>query len=78
LVRHFKVYFLAGATKCVSRPVPQFKVNEFEQFPIPALDLSIKADKARHDNLVSLVDKTLELKQKEAAEPNPQVKTSVL
>jgi hypothetical protein len=56
---------------------PQFKVNELEQFPIPALDLSIKSGKAAHDNLVALVDKMLELKQKEAAEPNPQVKTII-
>jgi hypothetical protein len=56
---------------------PQFKVNELAQFPIPALDLSKKADKATHDNLVSLVDKMLELKQKEAAEPNQHLKTMI-
>jgi hypothetical protein len=56
---------------------PQFKVNELEQFPIPTLDLSQKQDKAKHDNLVSLVDKMLELKEKEAAEPNQQLKTMI-
>jgi type I restriction-modification system DNA methylase subunit len=56
---------------------PQFKVNELEQFPIPVLDLSKKADKAKHDKLVSLVDKMLELKQKEAAKQNPQLKTVI-
>jgi hypothetical protein len=36
---------------------PQFKVNELGQFPIPVLDLSKKADKNKHDTLVSLVEK---------------------
>jgi hypothetical protein len=34
-------------------------------------------NKTKHDNLVSLVDKMLELKQKEAAEPNQQLKTMI-
>jgi hypothetical protein len=56
---------------------PQFKVNELEQFPIPIIDVSKKADKIKQDNLVSLVDKMLELKQKEAAEPNQKLKTMI-
>jgi hypothetical protein len=36
---------------------PQFKVNELSQFPIPLLDLSKKADKDKHNKLVSLVEK---------------------
>ena len=56
---------------------PQFKVNELEQFPIPVLDLSVKADKIKHDQLVSFVDKMLELKQKEAAEQNQLTKTKI-
>jgi type I restriction-modification system DNA methylase subunit len=56
---------------------PQFKVNELEQFPIPSLDLSKKSDKVKHDNLVSLVNKILELKQKEATEKNQQLKTMI-
>jgi adenine-specific DNA-methyltransferase len=51
--------------------------NGVGKLPIPALDLSIKTDKAKHDNLVSLVDKMLELKQKEAAEKNQQLKTRI-
>jgi hypothetical protein len=41
------------------------------------LDFSIKAEKAKHDNLVSLVDKMLELRQKEATEKNQQLKTMI-
>jgi hypothetical protein len=54
---------------------PQFKVNELAQFPIPALDLSNKTDKAQHDRLVTLVDQMLDLKKKEHAETVPQTKT---
>jgi hypothetical protein len=36
---------------------PQFKVNELSQFPIPLIDLLKKADKDKHDKLVSLVEK---------------------
>jgi hypothetical protein len=52
------------------------KVN-LDKLPIFPMDLSKKADKTKHDNLVSLVDKMLELKQKEAAEPNQQLKTMI-
>ncbi|MDR0444121.1 MAG: hypothetical protein LBH44_12025, partial [Treponema sp.] len=55
----------------------QVKKSHVEQLPIPTLDLSKKNDKAKHDNLVSLVDKMLELKQKEATEPNQQQKTMI-
>ncbi|GBU26565.1 hypothetical protein R84B8_00075 [Treponema sp. R8-4-B8] len=51
--------------------------NGVGKLPIPTLDLSVKADKTKHDALVSLVDKMLDLKQKEAAEPNKQVKTII-
>jgi hypothetical protein len=51
--------------------------NGVGKLPIPALGLSIKTDKPKHDHLVSLVDKMLELKQKEAAEKNQQLKTMV-
>jgi type I restriction-modification system DNA methylase subunit len=51
--------------------------NALLSLPFPILDLSIKADKTKHDRLVSLVDKMLELKQKEAAELNQQLKTMI-
>jgi len=55
----------------------QVKRGHLAILPIPVLNLSIKADKAKCDKFVSLVDKMLELKQKEAAEPNQQVKTMI-
>ena len=48
-----------------------------KQLPVPVIDLSKKSDKIKHDTLVSFVDKMLELKQKEAAEKDRQLKTLV-
>jgi type II restriction/modification system DNA methylase subunit YeeA len=45
--------------------------------PIPVLDLSQKTDKTKHDNLVSLVNKMLDLKKKEAAELSQHLKTII-
>jgi adenine-specific DNA-methyltransferase len=51
--------------------------NALLSLPILNLDLSVKVNKTKHDNLVALVDKMLELKQKEAAEKNQQLKTMI-
>jgi adenine-specific DNA-methyltransferase len=51
-----------------------FDSTTTEKIPFPQIDLSKKADKKLRDNLVSLVDKMIELKQKESAEPNPDMK----
>jgi adenine-specific DNA-methyltransferase len=59
------------------RIFPQIKLAKLVKLPIPMLDFSIKAEKIIHDNLVSLVDKILELRQKEAAEKNQQLKTMI-
>ena len=55
----------------------QVKKSHVEQLPIPTFDLSVKADKAKHDNLVSLVDTMLDLRQKEAAELSDHQKTII-
>jgi predicted oxidoreductase len=47
------------------------------KIPFPVINLSKKTDKTKHDDLVSLVDKMLELKQKEAVEQNQQLKTMI-
>jgi len=47
------------------------------KIPFPSLDISKKTDKTKHDNLVLLVDKIMELKQKEATEKNQQLKTMI-
>jgi len=57
---------------------PQFKINELREFIIPNIDLSLKADKAKHDNLVLLVDKMLELKLRESTiSLSPQLTTTI-
>jgi type I restriction-modification system DNA methylase subunit len=55
----------------------EVKKSHVEQLPIPALDLSQKPDKAKHDALVSLVDKMLDLKQEEATEKSEHLKTLI-
>jgi len=57
--------------------IAQIKKVDLDKLPIPALDLSQKPHKAKHDNLVSLVDKMLELKRKEAAELSDHLKTVI-
>ena len=55
----------------------ELRVFEIETLPIPTIDISNNNDKDKHDALVSLVDQMIELKQKEAAEPNQQLKTMI-
>jgi type I restriction-modification system DNA methylase subunit len=59
------------------RIFPQIKLAKMVKLPIPTLDLSLKADRTKHDSLISLVDKMLDLKKKEASEPNQQLKTMI-
>ncbi|MDR1140479.1 MAG: Eco57I restriction-modification methylase domain-containing protein, partial [Planctomycetaceae bacterium] len=53
----------------------QFKKIYTSQIPIIKLDLNIPTDKIVHDNIVSLVEKMLQLKLKEHTEQKPQMKT---
>ena len=55
----------------------QVKKSHVEQLPIPNIDLSVKTNKIKHDNIVSLVDKMLELKKEEASEQNDKLKTMI-
>jgi hypothetical protein len=52
------------------------KVN-LDKLPVFPIDLSVKAEKTKHDKIVLLVDKILELKQKEADEKNQLLKTMI-
>jgi hypothetical protein len=54
---------------------PKIKGTYLKEIPIPLLDFANKKNKSDHDNLVSLVDKMLLLKQRQHTEPNPQLKT---
>jgi adenine-specific DNA-methyltransferase len=47
------------------------------KIPFPTLDLSKKTDKTKHDALISFVAQILDLKKKEATEPNQQLKTMI-
>jgi hypothetical protein len=55
----------------------KYPVSFFQHLPIPHIDLSKKADKAKYDNLIALVDQMLALKKREQAESVPQTKTMI-
>jgi len=55
----------------------QVKRGHLAILPIPTFDLSVKTNKDKHDNLVSLVDKILDLKKKEAVEVSDHLKTVI-
>jgi type I restriction-modification system DNA methylase subunit len=57
--------------------IAQIKKIDLDKLPIPTLDLSQKPDKTKHDVLVSLVEKMLDLKQKEVAEKSDHQKTVI-
>jgi hypothetical protein len=54
-----------------------FYPNDAKSLPIRKIDFSQKTDKARHDALVSLAGKMLDLKQKEAAEKSEHLKAVI-
>ena len=56
---------------------PKIKKDALLDMPIPVLNLSAEPEKSKHDNIVSLVDKMLELKQKEAADQSEKSKTAI-
>lgn len=53
---------------------PQFKVKELASFPIRVIDFSNKADKAKHDKMVSLVERMLTLHKQKADAQTAQEK----
>jgi hypothetical protein len=70
-------YIYLETVKEGGRVFPQVKMGKVRVLPFRRIDFSKKNEKAKHDSLISLVDKMLELKQKEAAEPNQQLKTMI-
>ncbi|MCL1814213.1 MAG: Eco57I restriction-modification methylase domain-containing protein [Treponema sp.] len=64
-------YFYQVMTEETGRAFAQVKIVNIKNLPL------VIPNKAIHDKLVSLVDKMLELKQKEATEPNQQLKTMI-
>ncbi len=64
-------YYVESTTeKGKQRLFPRISLRSFRELPIPQLDLKNSADKARHDKLVSLVEKMLEAK-KQFPPPKP-------
>jgi type I restriction-modification system DNA methylase subunit len=64
-------FFYQSMTEEKGRAFAQVKTINVKNLPF------VIPDKAKHNSLVSLVDKMFELKQKEAAEPNLQLKTMI-
>jgi hypothetical protein len=70
-------WFVNKFGKLQRKLFPQFKINELREFIIPDIDLNIKSNIKKHDNIVSFVDKIIELKKKEVTETNPQQKIMI-
>jgi type I restriction-modification system DNA methylase subunit len=71
------VYIYQNIVPEKGRVFAEIKKVNLDKLPIFPIDLSKKSEKAKQDQLVSLVDKILELKQKEATEPNQHLKTMI-
>ena len=65
-------YFYQTITEETGRAFAQVKTVNVKNLPF------VLPDETRHDLFVSLVDKMLELKRKEASEPNQDVKTMIV
>jgi hypothetical protein len=75
--RLFQFYYVKNFTNNSSLTVNISKTY-IDKLPLIKIDFNDKNSIRRHDNLVSLVDKMLELKQKQAAEPNQQLKMMII
>ncbi len=58
-------------------PLAQVKRGHLAKLPIPQLDLSTRSDKAKHDKMVNLVDRMLDLHKKLAVAKVPDEKTKL-
>ena len=58
--------------------IAQIKKVDLDKLPVPVLNLAVKSDKIKHDNIVSLVYKMLKLKQKENVETKHSVKALIV
>jgi type I restriction-modification system DNA methylase subunit len=55
----------------------EYFANGVGKLPIPVLDMSNTIEKEQYNNIISLVDKMIELKHKNHDEQNPQTKTVI-
>jgi TaqI-like C-terminal specificity domain/Eco57I restriction-modification methylase len=61
----------------VEKVFAEIKVIYVERLPIRLIDFSDRADKARHDRMVELVERMLDLRKQLAAAKTPQAKTNL-
>jgi len=59
-IQNFYVNFFKSNTNIF----PKIRIQQVKQLPIPIIDLTNKEQKDKHDNLVKLVDKMLQVQQK--------------
>jgi len=74
--RLLSMWFLKTFDKLQRKIFPQFKVKELASFPVRPIDFSNHGDKARHDQMVVLVERMLELHKERAAAQTPHDQTS--
>jgi adenine-specific DNA-methyltransferase len=68
-------WFVRTFDKLQRRIFPQFKVKELAAFPIRTINFSDPADVARHDRMVALVERMLDLHKRLPAAQTPNDKT---
>ncbi|MCX6374471.1 MAG: hypothetical protein NTU88_00275 [Armatimonadetes bacterium] len=56
---------------------PKIIITDARRLPMPRIDLSVPNDKARHDKMVQLVDRMLDMHKKLAAANVPGDKTAI-
>ncbi|MBM4271732.1 MAG: restriction endonuclease subunit M [Deltaproteobacteria bacterium] len=68
-------WFARTFDKLQRKIFPQFKVKELSAFPVPPINFSDPADKARHDRMVALVEQIFSLHKKLTAAKTDHEKT---
>jgi adenine-specific DNA-methyltransferase len=71
-------FFISHTSTALRGNAYRLTPEYINSFPVKIIDKNNKPKTQAYNNLISLVDKMLELKQKEAAEPNQQLKTMIL
>jgi hypothetical protein len=72
----FQFYYIKNFTNKSSLTVNISKTF-IDKLPLAIIDFNDKSSIKKHNNLVSLADKIMELKQKETIEKNQQLKTMI-
>ena len=63
------------SNKMITRSFPRLSVGDLRKLPIRTIDFRDPTDKARHDQMVELVEQMLHLNKQLAEAKVPQVKT---